>query len=1106
MSFLARLSLANKSIVALVTIAILLFGGLIIPSIKQELFPSIAYPAISVVSIYPGASPSIVERDVTNPLEQDIQGQKGLQKITSYSNEGSSIIVVSYDYGTDIDQARQSLTSSISKAQQSLPANVMPQVQSFNFNDLPVIQLAVSSSQDQQTLATELKQVIVPSLEKIDGVGSVNVTGVRNQIVAIKLDLKKLQQLHISATQVQGALQANNITLPAGDVTSDGQTQSIKVGNTLNSIDDLKNVIVGVSTPTPAQGAGAGAGQYPGAGAGAAAGAGQYPGTGTGAGAGAGQYPGAGAGAGAGQYAGAGTGTGAAAGAAPTLIKLKDVATVEETLAPSTTLTRTQGKPSLGIAIVKSTNGNTVNISKAVTDQIPDLQNKLGHDAQISVVSDQAPSIRRSIQDLTREGLVGAAFAIVVILIFLFSIRSTLVTAISIPLSIVIALIGLYLGNYTLNLLTLGGLTIAVGRVVDDSIVVLENIYRHLQMGETKRVAIPAAVREVAGAVTASTLTTVAVFLPLAFTGGLVGELFNSFAMAVTIALLASLFVALTIIPVLASWFLKSPRPDKVKPQDHEHSSFLERGYVALVSFVTGRWWQRALTLVFALAVLIGSFGLAGRLQTNLFGSSGQNTYSVSQSLPPGTSLDRTDSAAKQVENVLANLSGVKTYQVNVGGGGGSLSSFTGGGSSNTATFSITTYDTTDQVAFEKTLRSRLNALSGVGQLTVSAGQSGPGGQKLEIDVKAGDDQTLHDAAKMVYDTVSQASGVSDVTSNLTDAVPQIDVQVDPVKATKLGMTPAQVAQAVRGIYSGSTVTHITLNGTQQDVDLFLGTPATSLEDIRNLLIPTTTGTAKLSDLANVQKTNGPTQITHIDTNRTATINATITASNVGAVNADIQQRINKLTLPDGATVTLGGVASDQANTFRNLGIAILVAIIVVYCIMVATFRSLLQPVILLISIPFAATGSLLLLLATNTPLGAPSIIGFLMLVGIVVTNAIVLLDLVRQYRDKGLDARTAVIEGGRRRLRPILMTAIATILALLPMALSGSSGGFISQPLAIVVIGGLTSSTILTLLLVPTLYVIVESLRGRSGPRNEQRDEVVDDVVQNKEQAVSLS
>ena len=358
----------------------------------------------------------------------------------------------------------------------------------------------------------------------------------------------------------------------------------------------------------------------------------------------------------------------------------------------------------------------------------------------------------------------------------------------------------------------------------------------------------------------------------------------------------------------------------------------------------------------------------------------------------------------------------------------------------------------------------------------------------------------------MVYDTVSQASGVSDVTSNLTDAVPQIDVQVDPVKATKLGMTPAQVAQAVRGIYSGSTVTHITLNGTQQDVDLFLGTPATSLEDIRNLLIPTTTGTAKLSDLANVQKTNGPTQITHIDTNRTATINATITASNVGAVNADIQQRINKLTLPDGATVTLGGVASDQANTFRNLGIAILVAIIVVYCIMVATFRSLLQPVILLISIPFAATGSLLLLLATNTPLGAPSIIGFLMLVGIVATNAIVLLDLVRQYRDKGLDARTAVIEGGRRRLRPILMTAIATILALLPMALSGSSGGFISQPLAIVVIGGLTSSTILTLLLVPTLYVIVESLRGRSGPRNEQRDEVVDDVVQNKEQAVSLS
>lgn len=1065
MSFLSRISLANKSIVALVTIAILIFGAITIPTLKQELFPSISLPAVSVVSVYQGASPAIVESSVTNPLEQNFQGIDGVQTITSYSNESTSIIEVEFNYNSDLDKAQQTLTQRIAQVQSSLPTGVTPTVKSFSVSDLPVIQLAVTSDADSATLATQLQQTVQPSLERINGIGSVNVTGVRNQIVSITLDPTKMKAKGLSIATVEAALTANNLTLPAGDVTSNGQTVPIKVGNTLNSLDDLKNIVVGTSTTGGSSAAGAAAGGYTGAGAGATSGAG--------------------AAGGASSFSASGTTS--AVPTQTTLVKLSDVATVAEVLEPSTSLTRTNGKPSLGLSIVKTSDGNTVSISNAVHDQIKSLETQLGNHASISVISDQAPTITSSIADLVREGLIGAIFAIIVILLFLFSIRSTLVTAISIPLSIVIALIGIYVGNYTLNILTLGGLTIAVGRVVDDSIVVLENIYRHLQQGEPKNKAIPEAVREVAGAVTASTLTTVAVFLPVAFVSGIVGELFNAFAVAITIALLASLFVALTIIPVLASWFLKSPAPGKEVKVEKE--TLLERAYTVIVRWVTGRGWHRALTLVIALVILIITFGLTTRLQTNLFGSSSSNTYSISITLPATTSLDKTDAAAQKVEQALQGVSGIQTSQTVVGSGGNSFASASGSSGSNTATIALTTDSNVDQTAFQNTVNQRLANVTGAGTVKFSSGSSNSlGSSNLEVDVKASNEATLSSAAQQVQNEVAKVSGLKDVSSNLTAATPQINVQVDPQKALKYGMTAAQVAQNLRIIYSGvQAVTSLTINNTQLSVNLYYGTPATTIDQIRKLTIPTTIGSATVGDLATVTNAPGPTQITHINGNRTASITATITDTNVGAVSSKVQEDLSTLHLPNGASYSLGGITSQQSDTFTSLEEALLIAIALVYCIMVATFRSLLQPVILLVSIPFAATGSFVLLLITKTPLGAAALIGLLMLVGIVVTNAIVLLDLVRQYRKKGLTAQEAVIEGGRHRLRPILMTAIATILALSPMALgfggsSNSGGSFISGPLAIVVIGGLISSTILTLILVPTLYVTVESMRRRSG------------------------
>ncbi|MEO7019084.1 MAG: efflux RND transporter permease subunit [Ktedonobacteraceae bacterium] len=1043
MSLLSRLSLANRSIVALVTIAILLFGAFIIPSLKQELFPSLAFPAVTVVTSYPGASPSIIEQDITNPLEQSIQGMPGIQTLTSYSNEGVSVILVAYNFGTDIDAVSQKLTQQIAHVQSALPTGVTPLVQTFNLSDLPIIQLAVTSNGDQATLATDLQTKVVPALSGISGVANVNVTGVRKQIVMITLDLTKMQNMDIGISQIQGVLSANNITLPAGEMTGNGSTLPIRVGNTFNSLSDLQNLVVGVHAACPPATQSAPGVQKPGA-----------------------------------------TQPAPACTTPPVAVTLSDVATVAQALAPSTSLTRTNGHPSLGISITKTSDGNTVAISQAIKDKISSLESQLGNGATITVISDQAPMITSSVDGLRNEGLIGAGFAVLIILLFLFSLRSTIVTAISIPLSIIIALIALWAGNLTLNLFTLGGLTIAIGRVVDDSIVVLENIHRHLNNGHEKSVAIPTAVREVAGAVTASTLTTVAVFLPIAFTGGLIGEVFGPFAITVTVALLASLFVALTIIPVLAYWFLKAPKTQVVGQNQHEKQTFLERGYVPMVRWVTA---HKAISLIVAFVLFFGSLAVIPSLGTNFFSSSTQNLYSISQALPVGTSLDVTDAAVQQVESVLQGMSPrVTTYQVTIGSAGAFAALSGASGGPNGATFSITSDPTIDQTAFQTDLQNSLNSLTNVGtvKLTASAG-GGFNSSGIAVNVQAPDQASLATATQQVMGAFSQVKDVTNVTSNLSNASPLIDVQVDPTKALEHGLTAAQVGLTLRQIYTGTTLMTVNFDGQQESVNLQLGTPATSVAAMNDLLLPVQVGQAtiyvKLSDVATVQQNLGPTQITHIGGVRAATVSATATTNNVGSVNTEIQKQINALTLPTGVTVTTGGVGQSQAQAFGSLGLALLIAIVLVYLVMVATFRSLVQPLILLVSIPFAASGSLILMLVTQTPLGVPALIGLLMLIGIVVTNAIVLLDLVNQYRKQGMDARQAVIEGGRRRLRPILMTAVATILALLPMALGLSKdSGFIAAPLAVTVIGGLTSSTILTLLLVPTLYVMIEGRKDR--------------------------
>lgn len=1037
MSWLSRFSLAQRALIGLMSLIALAFGAIAIPQLKQQLLPTIELPMVSVVAPYQGASPDVVEKQVVEPIEDNLEAVDGLTGVTSTASEGNAVIMASFDYGNDTQQLVADVQQAVNRARVQLPDDVDPQVVAGSTDDMPTVVLAVTSDKDQQALADRLDTTVVPDLKDIDGVGQVTVDGVRDLQVTVTPDEAKLAKAGLNTQVLSQALQAGGATVPAGSFDEGGGNRTVQVGGGFTSLKQIQDLMVtgeGVDKP----------------------------------------------------------------------VRLGDVAAVEQHQAPADSLTRTNGRPSLAVMVTMDHDGSAVAISNAVEDRLADMRDDLGAGTTVTVVSDQGPAVSKAIEGLTTEGALGLLFAVLVILVFLASIRSTLVTAVSIPLSVVLALIVLWTRDLSLNMLTLGALTIAIGRVVDDSIVVLENIKRHLGYGEERQSAIVNAVREVAGAVTSSTLTTVAVFLPIGLVGGMVGELFGSFSLTVTAALLASLLVSLTVVPVLSYWFLRAPKgtPEDAeearrKAEEKEAKSRLQRIYVPVLRFATRR---RLTSVALAVVVLIGTFGMAPLLKTNFFDQGEQEVLTVKQELKPGTSLAATDAQARKVEQVLGDTEGVKDYQVTIGSSG-FMAAFGGGTDTNQASYQVMLDDSASYDDVQDRIEAGLKNLSGIGTTTIAAGD-GFGSQDLSVVVKAADGDVLREAAEQVRETVAGLDDVTDVTSDLSQSVPRISVKAN-AKAAAAGFNDQTLGAAVAQAVRGTTAAKAVLDDTERDVVIRSAKPADTLDELKSLRL----GPAKLGDIATVELVDGPVSMTRIDGQRAATITAKPTGDNTGAVSADLTSELDALKLPAGATAEIGGVSQDQDDAFKNLALAMLAAIAIVFMVLVATFRSLAQPLILLVSIPFAATGAIGLLVATGTPMGVPAMIGMLMLIGIVVTNAIVLIDLINQYRRQGYGVVEAVVEGGRHRLRPILMTALATIFALLPMAMGiTGEGGFIAQPLAVVVIGGLITSTLLTLLLVPTLYAMLELRKERRAKkRAAKREKKAEAPAQSKPEPASV-
>ncbi|PYD02305.1 AcrB/AcrD/AcrF family protein [Microbacterium esteraromaticum] len=1011
MSNLANLSLRNRALIALITIVSAVFGGLALTNLKQELIPSLELPALVVMTTYPGASPEVVENDVSTPIENAIQGVPGLESSSATSTTDASIVQAMFAYGTDLATAEQKMQQAINRISRQLPDDVSPQVLSVSIDDFPVIQIAVTGFDDSETAQQDLETTVIPDLEDVDGVNAAEIVGGVGQRITITPDEQKLAAARQSTQAISQALQQNGVLLPGGAITQGDETLTVQSGAKLTSADAV-----------------------------------------------------------------------AALPLSGTDLTIGDVAEVAQVSDPVTSISRVDGEDALSIAVTKLPAANTVEVSQGVLAALDELGDAFP-DAEFTVIFDQAPYIQQSIETLATEGMLGLAFAVIVILVFLLSIRSTLVTAISIPTSVLITFIGLQAFGYSLNVLTLGALTIAIGRVVDDSIVVIENIKRHYVEGADKGAAIRLAVREVASAITASTITTVAVFLPIVFVGDMVGELFRPFAMTVTIAMVASLLVALTIVPVLAYWFLRPGKPlvaDDGSPIDPEHPDApptrLQRLYRPILGWTLK---HSAVTVVLAVLVLAGTLAAAPLMKINFLSDSGQNTMTVTQDIGETASLEAKSEAAKKVEEALDGIDGITHVQASIGSSGSPLRDAFSGGAG--ITYSIQTSDDADQEQLRADVQKKVDGVEGAGEITVAATSGGFGSSDIAITVTAPNADDLQAGTDALMKELDGRDGIGQVTSNLAASLPYIAVIVDRDAAAARGLSEVAVGSIVSNTMRPQQIGSIEVDDSALTVYLVDPEPPTSVDALKQLTIPTATGPVQLQDLATVEQRNGPTSISTEQGRRTATITVPPASDDLAVATSSVAAALDEVDLPDGARAEIGGVAEQQAESFSQLGLAMLAAILIVYVVMVATFKSLRQPLLLLVSVPFAATGAILLQIVTGVPLGVASLIGVLMLIGIVVTNAIVLVDLVNQYRSKGLTTPEAVMAGGEKRLRPILMTALATIFALTPMALGITGhGGFISQPLAIVVIGGLVSSTVLTLIVLPTLYNLVEGAKER--------------------------
>jgi HAE1 family hydrophobic/amphiphilic exporter-1 len=1018
---LSELSVNRPITIYMITAVLVLLGAISFTRLPVDLMPDTQNPTISVRAEYPGVAPEEMENLVTRPLEASLSAAPGIYRINSTSSEGSSGIRLQFDWGINIDEAANEIRTRLDRTRGTLPEGVLPPtIFKFDTSQFPIMFLAVSGDRDPRELRTLLEKDIQPRLERVPGVAAVDIRGGLRREIQVTLSVEKLRSYNLPVNQIVNVLRQENRNRPVGPMEEGNYEVLLRTHGEFQDVEQMRNVVVASRNGVP--------------------------------------------------------------------IYLKDIANVSDTHEEIRQIVRVDDKPGVRFSIRKQSGANTVLVAQKVREELKVLE-KAFPGISIWPIMDSSIFIQRSIDNVRTSAISGAILAIMILLLFLRNLRSTMIVSVAIPVAVIGAFSLMYFYGFTLNTMSFGGLALGVGMLVDNAIVVLENIFRHREGGMPHREAAIEGSSEVAAPIVSSTLTTVAVFVPLVFLTGMSGVLFKELSYVVSFSLLCSLLVALTLVPVLCSKYLRVRPPDarahpwmnKIVSVSGRMLSWLDEQYQVAI-----RWslTHRKSVVFGAILLFAGSVALVPLIGVEMMPETDESEIRVNLEFTPGTRVEVTDEISKRVEAIIRREVPETEHMLIEVGGGGWMSN-----SMHVSEIRVQLVDKSKRNRSSQeivnAIRPKLNIQPGMMVRARSSSNNmmmrrmgGEGGDRVSVEIRGYDMAVAADLAKRVKDTIDAIPGITDSNISRREGMPEMLITVDRTKAASLGLNASDIADTLETVIGGRRASQFRQEGEEFNILVRLNPEQrASIGQLPNITVLTPSGQAvPIGDLVKVQRREGPVSLERQDQERLVRVQAGYANRDLGSIMKDVDERLSGLTMPSGFSIFYGGEYEEQQRSFKELLFSLILAIILVYMVMAAQFESLRDPLIILFSIPLAIIGISLMLFLTNTTFSMQAFIGTIMLAGIVVNNAIVLIDYTNtlRRRDKLL-LRHAVELAGRRRLRPILMTTLTTVLALVPMALGVGEGAEVQAPMARVVIGGLTTSTLITLLFIPTIYTMIE-------------------------------
>jgi len=1017
---LSKFSVKKPVTITMMVLVVVLLGAISLTRLPIDLFPEFEVPVAIVSTSYSGAGPEEIENLITRQIEGAVSTVGSIDTVSSISSEGSSIVIAQFNFGVDMDNAALEMREKVDLVKGFLPEDsTEPMVLKIDPNAMPIIQIALTSGGDLAKLQELAEDTFSQRFERLDGVASVDIAGGYTKEIDIIVNQSQLSGMGLSISQLSQLIGASNLNYPGGNVKKGDQELSVRVTGELKNIEDIRNMPVTLPTGD--------------------------------------------------------------------VIRLGDISEIKMVNRELSSISRTDGRESINISIQKQSGRNTVQVAELIHKELDKLQRDYP-EIGFQIVMDNSLYIVQAINTVAKNAIFGSLLAIFILYIFLKNLRTTTIIGISIPISLIASFILLYFNGITLNIMTLGGLAMAVGMLVDSAIVVLENIFRFRTEGMSKYDAAIKGASEVGMAITASTLTTIAVFIPIVFVEGFVGTIFKDFALTVTLSLAASLVVSLTLIPMLSSKILtvsedtgRKRRFEKLYNRFDDIYSKVENSYKKLLE---GGIRNRKKTVVISVLVFALSIASIAVVGMEFLPATDEGMISIDVRLPLGASLNKVDELTLKVEEAIADIPEIESLAANVGAAGFMMGRGMGG-TSNSSTISLMLVPLSERdrstSEVSEDIRGRLKDIPGAEFAVSETSNMGmiSSGTPISISIKGPELVVLEKISDDFKSMIQSVAGTREVTTSLSDAVPLVQVAVNKEMAASYGLTAAQVATGVRSNSTGTVVSRLKQAGDEIDIVIKpMGDITESINNFSQLEISSPTGAnIPLSQIADITIEKGPTSIRRDSQERVVTVTSQIVDRDLNSIVQDIELKFETYELPEGYSYSIGGENEEMIDAFTQLAQALGLAIILIYMVMAAQFESLIYPFIIMFTIPLAFSGGALGLFLTGRSLGVTALIGVIILSGIVVNNGIVLIDYINTLRKDGKSRKEAILQAGPVRLRPILMTTLTTVLGLIPITLGIGEGAELMAPLGSVVIGGLTLSTILTLVLVPVIYTLFDDL-----------------------------